>query len=165
MGAVVNARVPELLEPAPKRAAATDGDCRELLRFNTADSYSGPRADCRCPKGGVSAAVLGHAEADRRQLAPGIVLEFCRIAVAPEQIEARRLLARPPRTTDTRTKPWTGGNSVELDAIEANQLRRLCEGWIETLIAEDWLATIQAAEKSERSFLASCADAAAAALQ
>jgi hypothetical protein len=96
-----------------------------------------------------------------RGFAPGINLEFHRVAVRPDQIERWRLPARPTKATDTRAKAWTGGDSVELDAIEANALRALCEEWIEAFIPDDWLEWLRVAEESERSFLTSWAAAVA----
>ena len=94
-----------------------------------------------------------------REFAPEIEIEFRRLAVTPEQIETWRLPTRPTKTTDTRTKTWTGGDSVELDAIEANQLRHLCEAEIEALLPDDWLQGVRAAEASEREMLATWAAA------
>ena len=87
------------------------------------------------------------------------------MAVTEHQIDRWRLPSRPTKTSDTRSKTWTGGDSVELDAIEANQLRALCEEWIEALIPDDWMATVRAAEESERSFLTTWAELAAEQLQ
>ena len=47
--------------------------------------------------------------------------------MTPWQIEDWHLPTRPTKTTDSRTKRWTGGESVELDAIDANQLRQICD--------------------------------------
>jgi hypothetical protein len=98
-------------------------------------------------------------EATLREFAPEVEIEFIRAAVTSEQIEDCRLPARPTKTTDTRSKTWTGGDSVELDAIEANALRALCEEWIEEFIPGDWLDNLRAAEDSERDFLRCWADA------
>ena len=76
------------------------------------------------------------------------------MAVTPAQIARWRLPSRPTKGTDSRSKAWTGGDSVELDAIEANTLRALCEGRIEALVPPGWLEAIRAAEVSERELLA-----------
>ena len=94
-----------------------------------------------------------------REFAPEIDIEFCRLAVTPEQIETWRLPSWPTKTTDTRSKTWEGGDSVELDAIEANLLRHLCEMEIEALLPEDWLQGVKVAEASERRLLAMWATA------
>jgi hypothetical protein len=100
-----------------------------------------------------------------REFAPEIEIEFNRLAVTPEQIEIWRLPARPTKVSDSRSKTWTGGESVELDAIDANQLRHLCRAFVEELIPDGWLGSLQAAEDSERAFLASWASLAAEAAQ
>jgi hypothetical protein len=90
-----------------------------------------------------------------REFAPEIELTFIRAAVTPEQIAQWSLPSRPTKTTDARAKTWTGGDSVELDAIEANRLRNLCQAYIEDVIPEGWLDRIKAAEASERELLTS----------
>jgi hypothetical protein len=92
-------------------------------------------------------------EATLREFAPEVEIEFIHAAVTPEQIEECRLPTRPTKKSDPRSKTWTGGDSVELDAIEANALRNLCEDWIEYFIPKDWLGNLRAAEESERDFL------------
>jgi hypothetical protein len=92
-------------------------------------------------------------EASLREFAPGIEIEFRRCAVTPEQIERWRLPTRPTKKTDSRAKRWNGGESVELDAIDPNTLRALCNAHIESIIPEGWLATMRAAEESELDFL------------
>jgi hypothetical protein len=96
-------------------------------------------------------------ESTLREFAPEVEIEFIRVAVTPEQIALWRLPTRPTKATDTRAKRWTGGDSVELDAIEANRLRALCEDLIEEFIPENWLDTLKAAEESERALLRSWA--------
>lgn len=59
-----------------------------------------------------------------RQLAPNADITFQRMAVTPEQIEKWNLPTRPNKTTDSRTRNFTGKASVELDAISADELRR-----------------------------------------
>ena len=81
------------------------------------------------------------------------------MAVTAEQIEAWALPTRPTKTTDSRSKTWEGGDSVELDAIEANTLRSLLEDEIEAILPDDWLSGVKAAEKSEREILANWAAA------
>ena len=71
----------------------------------------------------------------------------------PEQIAAWDLPTRPTKTTDSRAKRWTGGESVELDAIDANALRHLCEFHISMHINQGQLAVIKTAERSEKQFL------------
>ena len=70
----------------------------------------------------------------------------------PWQIEDWHLPTRPTKATDSRTKKWTGGESVELDAIDANQLREICDFNIRPHIDPPVLAVIKTAEQSEREF-------------
>jgi hypothetical protein len=92
-------------------------------------------------------------ESTLREFAPEVELTFIRAAVTTGQIEAWRLPSRPTKATDSRAKAWGGGDSVELDAIDANRLRNLCETWIESVIPIGWLDGIKAAEESEREIL------------
>jgi hypothetical protein len=88
-------------------------------------------------------------EATLRDLAPGADIRFLRIAVTPEQIDAWRLPTRPTKQTDSRAKGF-GAISVELDAIEPNQLRALVRRHIELFLPADELAALKVAEQSER---------------
>jgi hypothetical protein len=88
-----------------------------------------------------------------RELAPGAEIVFEQVAVRPHQISDWHLPTRPTKATDSRTKNWTGGESVELDAIDANQLRELCDVNIRLHIDPAQLAVIETAEQSEREFL------------
>ena len=94
-----------------------------------------------------------------REFAPGIELTFIRAAVTSEQIRLWSLPTRPTKKSDSRAKKWTGGDSVELDAIDANMLRAICRGYLEDIIPDGWLKTIAAAEESERGLLQRWADA------
>lgn len=91
-------------------------------------------------------------ESTLRELAPRATIHFHRIAVTPAQIEAWSLPTRPTKQTDSRAKGF-GDISVELDAIEPNELRALVRRWIEQLLPADELAVLKAAEASERSVL------------
>jgi hypothetical protein len=88
-----------------------------------------------------------------KKFAPEIDITFRRVAVTPEQIKRWGLPSRPTKKTDSRAKKWTDGDSVELDAIDANTLRQLCESCTESVIPKGWLDTIRAAEESERDLL------------
>jgi hypothetical protein len=92
-------------------------------------------------------------ESTLREFAPEIEIEFRRCAVTPEQIERWRLPTRPTKKTDSRAKGWNGRRSVELDAVDPNTLRALCNAWIESIIPKGWLDTMRVAEESERDFL------------
>ena len=89
-----------------------------------------------------------------RELAPDADISFERIAVTPEQIEEWDLPTRPTKTTDTRSKGF-GEVSVELDAIDPNQLRELVQAAIEEHLPADEYEVLKAAEASERKLLTS----------
>jgi hypothetical protein len=89
-----------------------------------------------------------------RELAPDAEIHFERLAVLPEQIEAWNLPTRPTKSTDSRSKKWTGGDSVELDAIDPKTLRDIVREAIEQHIDQDELEILRVAEESERELLA-----------
>ena len=64
-------------------------------------------------------------EESLREMAPNAEIHFERMAVTPAQIGAWRLPSRPTKAADPRSKNWTGGESVELDAIDPDILRAL----------------------------------------
>jgi hypothetical protein len=86
------------------------------------------------------------------EMAPTADITFERIAVNPDQIAAWDLPSRPTKQTDSRAKNF-GAESVELDAIEPNQLRDIVTGAIERHLPADELDVLKAAEASERSIL------------
>jgi hypothetical protein len=87
-----------------------------------------------------------------RELAPDAKIYFERIAVTPEQISEWDLPTRPTKTSDTRSKGF-GTISVELDAIEPNQLRSLVQDAIEQHLPADRFEVLKAAEESEREII------------
>jgi hypothetical protein len=91
-------------------------------------------------------------EAKLRRYAPDTKIHFTRVAVTREQAERWNLPTRPTKMTDTRAKKWVG-DSVELDAIPAAQLRTLCRECIEQHVDKQQLEILRAAEKSEREML------------
>ena len=91
-----------------------------------------------------------------RAFAPHADISFTRLAVLPWQIEAWKLPTRPTKRSDSRAKGF-GDVSVELDAIEAPQLRRLVHEALEQHLPADQFAVLKAAEESERDFLAAWA--------
>jgi len=56
----------------------------------------------------------------------GINVDVKRMALNSDQIEEMGLPGVPPKSTDTRTKNWTGGSVVELDAVEPKKLAEMC---------------------------------------
>ena len=77
---------------------------------------------------------------------------FERIAVTPEQIGEWDLPTRPTKKADTRSKGF-GEISVELDAIEPNQLRALVQDAIEQHLPAEQFEVLKAAEESEREII------------
>ena len=74
---------------------------------------------------------------------------FTRVAVTEEQIESWDLPTRPTMKTDTRSKGFKG-ESVEVDAIPANQLRALAEEVIEGHVDQHQLEVLRTVEAEER---------------
>jgi hypothetical protein len=64
------------------------------------------------------------------------------------------LPSRPTKTSDPRSKNWTGGASVELDAVDPETLRGLVRACIEQHVDRRKLETLLVAERSEREQLA-----------
>jgi hypothetical protein len=89
-----------------------------------------------------------------RELAPDAEIYFERIAVTEDQIADWDLPTRPTKASDTRSRNF-GAISVELDAIEPNQLRAIVLEAIEQHLPEDQFEILKAAEASERATLAS----------
>jgi hypothetical protein len=91
-------------------------------------------------------------ETDLRGFAPDAEIHFERVAVTEKQIQEYKLPTRPTKRTDPRAKTFKG-ESVELDAIAPNELRRLVRGCIESHIEWNALAVLREAEASEREWL------------
>jgi hypothetical protein len=91
-------------------------------------------------------------EATLREMAPYAEITFERIAVTPEQIADWDLPTRPTKASDTRAKNF-GEISVELDAIEPNQLRALVQEAIEIHLPAEQFEKLKAAEESERDII------------
>lgn len=79
----------------------------------------------------------------------GVVVEFCRVAVTPEQIAEFSLPTRPTKKTDSRARNFLG-ESVELDAMPPDALREIARDRITQHIdAETWSA-LQRTETMEK---------------
>jgi hypothetical protein len=72
--------------------------------------------------------------------------------VTPEQIEDWNLPTRPTKQSDTRSKGF-GEISVELDAIDPNDLRALVQAVIEIHLPPEQFEVLKAAEESERKLI------------
>jgi hypothetical protein len=88
-----------------------------------------------------------------REFAPDADITFVKLAVTPEQIAEQDLPSRPTKASDSRSVNWTGGDSVELDAIHPTTLRELIRNAIEQHVDERQLEIIRTAEESERELL------------
>jgi hypothetical protein len=89
-------------------------------------------------------------ERNLREFAPDAEIHFERVAVTPWQIKHWNLPTRPTKASDSRSKNWKGGDSVELDAIKPKDLRALVRSCIERHLPQDQLEILMAAEESER---------------
>ena len=87
-----------------------------------------------------------------REFAPKVDLDFRRLAVTPEQVREFGLLTRPTKASDSRAKGFRG-ESVEVDAIDSNQLREMVEEFISAFVDRRRLAQLRIAEASERDIL------------
>jgi hypothetical protein len=91
-------------------------------------------------------------ESGIRDLAPDVALEFSRVAVTREQVAYYGLPTRPTKKTDSRAKSFKG-RSVEVDAIDPDQLRALTSNCIVQHVDARLLKRIQRVEKAERKTL------------
>ena len=89
----------------------------------------------------------------RHHAGPDAEIHFERIAVTPAQISSWNLPTRPTKRTGNTHAKGFAGDSVELDAIPASQLRALVRECIERHVDEDRLRILTAAEESERGLL------------
>ncbi|GAG53694.1 unnamed protein product, partial [marine sediment metagenome] len=80
----------------------------------------------------------------------GVDIEVKRLALLPEQIEEMNLPGVPPKHTDTRTRNWSGGSVVELDAVEPKTLAKMCKDAIEEYFDRDAYAELKETETEER---------------
>jgi len=85
-----------------------------------------------------------------RALAPNAEIVFERLAVTRRQISMWDLPTRPTKSSDTRAKGFGSNISVELDAIDSNNLRGLVQAAIEQHLPAHQFKVLKAAEESER---------------
>ncbi|RIK78509.1 MAG: hypothetical protein DCC67_11475 [Planctomycetota bacterium] len=91
------------------------------------------------------------------EIAPDVELYFERVAVTRSQISELELPTRPTKQSDSRSKNFAG-ESVEVDAIDPDTLRDLCESCITDHIDHDAYERLLAVEAAERDTLASMID-------
>lgn len=80
----------------------------------------------------------------------GIDIKVHHIALNPEQITAMHLPGVPPKQSDSRTANWTGGDVVELDAVEPKTLETMCRDAIKKYFDDDLYGELKQKEKDER---------------
>jgi hypothetical protein len=85
-------------------------------------------------------------------MAPSCDLQFEQLAVTDWQISEWNLPSRPTKKSDPRAKGFST-ESVELDAIHPDELRRLVQDAIDRHIDQDELRVLKVAEESERELL------------
>lgn len=98
------------------------------------------------------------ARALRRFLGDTFPLTVERLAVTPEQIRRLRLPTRPTKRHSTHARRFGDEESVELDAVPAEHLRTLLTHRLVALLPAGVLASVEAAEASERAIVASWLD-------
>jgi hypothetical protein len=84
-------------------------------------------------------------------------LEFRRIAINEEQIQAYELPSKPRKAGDRRALHIT--ETVEAEAMPANILRGMIESQLDEMIPPNYLRALQVAEESERQSINLLADA------
>jgi len=67
-----------------------------------------------------------------------------------EQVIEWKLPPAPTKDTDTRSVAWDGLGQVELDAVEPNQLKELCQNAIDDLFDTDLHEELLEQEAEER---------------
>jgi hypothetical protein len=93
-----------------------------------------------------------------RYHAPNAEIYFDRVAVTPKQIDAWSLPSRPTKRERNTHARGFEGDSVELDAIPAGQLRTLVRECIEPHVDDYQLRILRTAEASERDLLGQWAE-------
>jgi hypothetical protein len=94
-----------------------------------------------------------HIERKLREFAPDAEIYFELVGVTEQQIKEWSLPTRVTKREDNRHANNFEGDSCELDSIRPDLLRDLVRECIERHVDQDSLATLQAAEKSEREAL------------
>ena len=80
----------------------------------------------------------------------GVDVEVERIALNPDQIRDMKLPGVPPKSTDSRTANWSGGDVVECDAVEPKTLANMCKNAIGEYFDEDLYEELEETETEER---------------
>ena len=101
--------------------------------------------------------ITRNVEARLREFAPKADITFKRVAVTVEQIETLHLPTRPTKKTDSRSKGFSG-ESVEVDAIEPQELRRILRSCITSHLSMDDIRSNMRTERLERETLSAFMD-------
>ena len=80
----------------------------------------------------------------------GVDVEVKRIALMEDQVRKWKLPPAPTKITDTRSRNWDDIGQVELDAVEPNQITKLCEGAIKDIFDSDLYDELMEQEKEEK---------------
>jgi hypothetical protein len=80
----------------------------------------------------------------------GVDIKVERIALNTSQIREMNLPSVPPKSTDTRTRNWSGNGVVELDAVEPHTLEQMCKVAIEDYFDDDRYMELKQREDEER---------------
>jgi len=80
----------------------------------------------------------------------GVDVNVHHIALNQSQIAAMSLPGVPPKQSDSRTAAWTGGDVVELDAVEPKTLEKMCRDAIKRYFDEKLYASLKVQEAEER---------------
>lgn len=79
----------------------------------------------------------------------GTTVEVRRIALMVEQVRAWKLPPAPTKQGDSRAKNWDGIGQVELDAVEPNKIKKLCNEAIEEIFSATRHESLQVQQKIE----------------
>lgn len=79
----------------------------------------------------------------------GANVEVKRMALMEEQVVKWKLPPAPTKATDSRSANWDGLGQVELDAVEPNQLKRMCTNAIMDIFNKDLHDELMEQEEEE----------------
>jgi len=80
----------------------------------------------------------------------GITVEIKRILLLENQVKKWKLPHAPTKTTDSRSKTWSGIGQVELEAVKRDKKIKLLEEAIESVFDNDLYDELQETEAQER---------------
>jgi len=80
----------------------------------------------------------------------GTDVEVIRVALMEHQVVAWNLPPAPTKETDTRSGKWGGLGQVELDAVEPNKIKELCNDAIESMFNDDLYEELKEQESEEK---------------